>query len=1487
MTTWTEEEITQLRDSLKQELDAAINQSEWKRLGTLSEALRLMDQRESNTDLDVLAKQVEALVGEDLILQALEAPPGPQDGEEVISPVAQEPEPAPAEEVSLPVPPTSENVTEALQEREALPEAELPSPLDPELQAALQPLLEQLRDLRDEEPQDLKDLPGYIGRLQRLTQDIMQVAPQSPEAIQATGEVALLHEMQRLADETRRGRRTMQTAQERLDLGQASKARKGADTLLRRAGDERYAGSFFALASRMRDEAEELANQAETVRQDVAAKLRLYLTRRYLDVREKLESQLDDLDELVRLGVPTIPTDLTSEVVEDTVQVYGDLRVRLLTLCMTEAQRLYSEAQEYLGEDLDTARERCETGLGFAQSGHIKDSKDAQDVTDKIQALLKEISKWEERREEARQWYDQATHAENAFVALNALARAESLFAWLHGLKEERERWLGLLQNQLQTSVQSAISKANALAQARQYPGALDVLNEVRVTFARLPPEVEPDLRELKQPLSEEEQKIKDEHMAWLVFEPRLNRLKQLSPRVVEGNLDEKWLQELEQQFDPEDLQRFGREWNDLKADLAVRAGDQARYNEALTRFQENPLDKSIITLLSGISDPSLHEDAQRLLRRQRAHAALDEAHQKLANRGLVEDPDIRAWLRTISRDARAARVNATEKEDTGIASEAQTVIDGIQRLSSLQEEISKLARRGEYVDAWKLVEPEMASEGWDPLVVNGLRWLSLDLRRRWRNERMTFVSDRVLADVEPDCQPQSGVQLEDLRRAAAYVEELEEGGALTEDGDGLIAECVHRLWHEAEVAEILGTDPTNASEDTVASLVEKRNVDWHRLLEHLEVLAHHTRGYSSASRSALERLRIVALGHYALNQPRSIAIERLQTEREQHSRLREDPLVCGILALRELEAPEGREAVQQLVEELRDLGRSAQRVADALEMLLHAYELHDSGDLELAIAYMEVAAGTLRELVSDFGSGIDEAVQDTALRWRRALGEELLNKALQREPTTEGLETFAVLCDARRAEELLGADPRVVALIERLLGKVGQALSDLHEKVDELLKDSPTRLEKAIQDARQLEGYLKEVVSPDYRSVGARRRSAADAQLEVLAQDLEDLQVQLDMWEKAQRGVQAARKELRRLLEAEWRWNTLPRQTPNRELRDIRDRLGEVRDAFGGDGPPEVEGMWQLVHSLEKAVQETSEPFEEFRIGFEGDRYRSDEKFKNAQDQLHKLQQLIETWQRRITEQAYAMTWGGPAINLNRFFLVHDHYGRPHLRDGHWVEGPPEDLRSPAQAADRLEERRRSWQRWQEWVEDTVKLLGTLQDNLIAAERNLRKGWLGHTITLCEETIPNILEALEANQSRMPGPPLCQLALLAARSTGDLQMDLDAETDLQRAWDQLGSTPRKEMPAAWHKYLDVEQSLARERLEVLQDTCNNLQAQLERLIQEINQHARVLGKKPTLASQRIYDNLLTEAETIDSEDPEVRGHRQRYDIARAKLEQK
>ncbi|MBM3302389.1 MAG: hypothetical protein FJY85_20860, partial [Deltaproteobacteria bacterium] len=346
------------------------------------------------------------------------------------------------------------------------------------------------------------------------------------------------------------------------------------------------------------------------------------------------------------------------------------------------------------------------------------------------------------------------------------------------------------------------------------------------------------------------------------------------------------------------------------------------------------------------------------------------------------------------------------------------------------------------------------------------------------------------------------------------------------------------------------------------------------------------------------------------------------------------------------------------------------------------------------------------------------------------------------------------------------------------------------------------------------MKSYLKEVVSEEIPQERGTRRKVGDSLFSELTEDYKELKEELEDWERAWQHVEDAREELRRLLKGEWCWNSDHHLTPNKELKKVRSSLEEAQGALGKYQPLEVDGALHLTKNLERAVREISEPFETFRRRFDEDDFDEEEHFSQAKEALETLQQKLEQWERDLDRDIWALGRDRPTINLGRFFRVRDVYGRARqTEDGGWMPGTAENICSLIEARTRLEERRRNWQAWQKWNQDAIQTLQGLQENLQNARKHLSRGCLGRAMKLCDDEISTALQKLDNLRRRTPEPPLCELALRAARNPGDLQPDPDSNDEVQRARERLRNALRVEMPIVWRQYLSLEVEAARHQL--------------------------------------------------------------------------
>ncbi len=298
------------------------------------------------------------------------------------------------------------------------------------------------------------------------------------------------------------------------------------------------------------------------------------------------------------------------------------------------------------------------------------------------------------------------------------------------------------------------------------------------------------------------------------------------------------------------------------------------------------------------------------------------------------------------------------------------------------------------------------------------------------------------------------------------------------------------------------------------------------------------------------------------------------------------------------------------------------------------------------------------------------------------------------------------------------------------------------------------------IRRGRQLESYLQVIMSPD-PPAGQQpsTRQAMDADLRDASNDLADLQAQLTDWDLARQVVRSTNHKLEVAAEWDWRWNQYPAQTPYMELSDLRKSLTSTVEKFGANAPPELKGWRELVSGFEQQMLQISPRFESFRRSFEGDTFKNDADFSNARKSLQEFQQTVEVAERDLRVKASAVGWSGSPINLERFFLLHDMYEVSTIREGITLDVPAEPLRSVRDALARLEERRRSWQQWEGWVETARTRMNDIQDGIATARKAMR-GKLQEAVKAFEEDLPSKLNELRQHLKTLPPTPRCQLRL-------------------------------------------------------------------------------------------------------------------------------
>lgn len=1519
MTKWTDEDLAFLQKALAGEADALVvrrprPEDYFTQLSALTTAGQSLETRTQDQDPEALMAQVRELVGADLVEQIRGARTAQKE------PTAQEPAGPAAAEGTEPVAPSDDGHLADVEptppgDAEPGPEAQGPlaeeqrppsrdrseaPALDPAQEIELRELLHDLRQLRDE-GQDIASavsILGHIGRLRHMIERIARITSRSSEANAAAEDIALLREMQGLADDERRLRRDLAEAQAKKDLPSAGDLRHRAARLADRAQNERWERAFLPLATALRQSCHALVTDVETARTAIAADLSVYLTRDQQDDRERWVSQLDDLAPMVRDLIPEVPT--AGGEPARPADLYSELGHKLLTLCVSKADRLRIEAEQYLNRDppdVDTARERVDTGVSFAQTRHILDVADAKEKAQALARVDERVAEWENKRERARALYEEAVRISDpgeSLGALRLLHRAAALFA-LEGIEEEKGRWRMVLLGQHESAARAAKNAARSYAQERDYHRARKALSDARAALDSLPPEAGLDVGEIRTWIDQRSEEIEAEHQAWLAFEPALKRLQGARPRVdKEGRLDEEWFESLAAHFDPRDLERFQREWQDLRVRYAGEAGDQASYESALARFRKDPLDEHISELLGnvGMESEALYPRAQRLLRRHHARVALAEARKMLADHRLTREPA--AWLSDIDRCVQTVHTNGIEEEDQPLVREAESLLAAAQCLRALQEMTDADVKRGRFGEALaRLEEPEEDPSlprcaGQSALIAEGLRWLRFWLRRQWRDARVQSVADRVLETPEMPYRVRADARLGDMRQAAAHLQELKEHGALTEDGDGALAARVRWAWHRAEAEDVLGPGLAGVNPSDVADRVAGDLSRLESLEAHLAALAQDGGRDDDLDPGALADLYLLVTGHYAFVRPRQEALDRLRSMREEGTRYRTEPIVCAALALRLLEDAEDRKEVDLLAADLEERGRRAQKLARAIEQLADAYATHDRGDLGLAVAMLEEARESLAALAPSVAAGLTEAVERVSAEWRRSLGEALLKVVLDGIDDAKDLRAFELLDKLDRAEKMLGRRGAIIQEArQRLEPKADEAQNALMSAARDVLEGTPDPLDEAIREAQRLQGYLEELVDGGAGQAGS--------ELKDLYRDLGD---QLQDWEAAQQAVREAWNGIRSVLEGQWHWNMDGRESPTSDLSKLRKNLDDIRLQ---DPPPrEVAQLQDLVRNLESAVKEISAVFEPFRTKFADDTFQGDGDFEQASGHLDQINQLTEKWEREIQKgiRGKNLPW-----HLGKFTVVRDEYGTPLWLDGERIPGHAVELTSLIDIRERLEKRRHNCQAWETWTPATVELLEDLDDKLSNAKRTLKSpGGLGQVERLCGEEVPSLLESLEKRERTIPDPPLCQLALHAARDTGDYKLDPEEHSDLGRLWRALGDARRVQVWTAWRSYLSAAIQAARQQIEpsvpdqqgeeqTLGDVCQVQRQELTAIVKEMNQHVRRIAprlrRNLTKASQQLYSEKLAKATQIDEDDPDVEGHLSRFQEWQSILDQK
>lgn len=1549
---WTEKTFIRIEGIIRDACTAALNQGNWARLEQLSQAQKLLGTRKQpHVDLAVLMAKVQELAGEDLL-----APVLTEQGLDEASPQPQ------VEASHQPPGPGGEDVSSWVPLGKLLSESHPTRVRTSEEERRLAELLIELRTWLQKEPADFDEISHYEGRLQRLRDAIEELEPTSQEASRAQEKLSILREIRGYYERLVSLQVEIQAASTKKDLFEAKRVEQTLKALpgfeRDEAGEYRegkirtYARAFPVLTSKLFDKFGQVQKEIGSRLTEIDYEFRKFVTRFQVGTKEELEGALDDLLEYERLGIARVPHPARPEELIDRGIAIADTKKRLLDLCLAEARRLYKEAEEQWKHYNDSAGradcveeegylrialERCNTGLNFAVSKHL-DHKELREEKEKLESLKAKVTREQKNRQEreaqARKWYDRALASRDVIEQLDAYLNAAETFPCLAGLTDilstQRRRVAYFLSQQAhelvqeidQLRIERAYDQIEAkIALFRQKISAL--ADDLSLPIGQIPAygeEPQPGrvetVKDLRAWLSNYGTYIRQEKIAWTRFQERIRHIEQLEPKTnALGDLDENWLRDLERDFHPDDLRRFAKEWDQAKSTLARKAGALTAYRLAKEKFERDSLDPEIEGLLAGLGkEDANYDDAQRMLRLHRAYVHLNRAKARLRYptketpeggvAGLTKAPD--QWRQEVTA-ALQEITPALSDLSADLQREVEIVKTVADTLYRLQRQLHDLIGSQQFKKAFHKLEDYEERDA-DALLLEGLRWLRMDLRRQWRAARLDYIRTFALQDIATGCQPASSTSAEALKRSLDYLQELEQHG-FTEDGDGPLRNCLLRLWHQQAIRDLLGKDLAALSDAEWPTLLARRREGWKDLFDHLQGLLRLGEGLDAREREIAEKVRALALGRYALDASRRNALEFLQEARSKHEELSEDPLVCSLLVLRYMDSPEGLEQARKVVEGLRGGNRLSQRLAEALGLVVDAHGYQRDGDLEIAVDTFNVGIERLKELMPDFVAVLDEAAHETKAQWNKALGEKLLSEALdmERQLSREKAQrsgytpVFRALHTARRAQTLLpGRDNRVEGLVSRLLERADKVYDQLHEDVTKWLETPPQRLEKAIQQGRELEGYIKEVLGPEYRpgdprSLTGRRSTSAgdgDQRFQAQVQDLEAVQAQLAVWETAQREVERVHKRLREVLEGNWRWNTDPRATPKRELYEVRRGLREkVEPAFVTELPPEVEALRRFIEAFDEAVEEIAPLFEQFRESFEGDTYKSERDLTTAKAQLQGLGQMMAARERTLRELASQAELQGVRVVLDPFFLVRDLYGRPRSWGESWVESASEDIKSLDQARERLEDRLRSWQEWQNWTQKTLECQARLQNSLAKARKaaqpqgrklGLACRMLGDAdLPPGNEHIPALIADLERQLRTIPEPPMCQLAYRAARHPDNesvYEPDREANEDLWRAWERVRqATSRLGVRDAWKEYLALQIRQAKKQVEDLRGLCDRRAEELKRLINEMNDHVRH-HRKPSSKSEETYAELLEKAEAIDEEDTEVKGHRTRFE---------
>ncbi len=216
--------------------------------------------------------------------------------------------------------------------------------------------------------------PPISNSLKDVVRQIQARAPQSAEAQSASRDLALLLRLEDARNKIADIRRRAQSAEELQRLPDLKSLEEEADALQRTLASDAFTSRFRDLTRELSDQVNELIEGRGGIkvsRAKVAAPLRVYLTRTRLEHDKHIETQLDDLDSLIRSGVTHVPTELSDTVGQGKIaDIHLDLREKLRNTSISEAKRLLGEARDHLKPDvlkIDAARERAPNRADFCR----------------------------------------------------------------------------------------------------------------------------------------------------------------------------------------------------------------------------------------------------------------------------------------------------------------------------------------------------------------------------------------------------------------------------------------------------------------------------------------------------------------------------------------------------------------------------------------------------------------------------------------------------------------------------------------------------------------------------------------------------------------------------------------------------------------------------------------------------------------------------------------------------------------------------------------------------------------------------------------------------------------------------------------------------------------------------------------------------------------------------------------------------------------